>query len=231
MSVVVHLLRHGRVDSHRGDVPLSANANVEIERAADRLAPLVGEGGRVEFLSTATRRTRDTAEGLRGLLAMTAGQAELVPARPEWAIRNPDVLLAGHRVEMVSSAKAYVDQLPAGLLSEPDVERVGFFREFISAPDRIGFWLNHAEPPGEDGRAVARRIMAFCRSLADRPESDGTRYVCVTHSPVLRAFVTAYLLDADPGEPEYVEAIDVTVGERETTVGFRDRTASVPHRT
>jgi hypothetical protein len=49
-------------------------------------------------------------------------------------------------------------------------------------------------------------------SLPDRQENRPVRYVLSTHSPVLRAILLCYTGE-DPGEPGYLEPIDLTLSE------------------
>ncbi len=144
--------------------------------------------------------------------------------RAEWAIRNPDLFLAGRRVEMMSTPEAVAAQIPEAGLAGADVDAVAFFYDFFRSPDRIGYWLGHPDPPGEDTRTVGRRIVAFSTSLLYVPPLRPRRYVCVTHSPVMRAVLAEYL-HLDPGEPEWVESIDLTLDGSGTALTFRDRTA------
>ena len=118
------------------------------------------------------------------------------------ALRNPDLYLAGHRVDLVSSAAAFAEQVPG--LSESDVTAVGFFLGFLNAEDRIGYWLHHPDPPGEDAAAVAARIRAFAESLGDARVRRAELVVGITHSPVLRALALRYL-SSDPGEPGHLD--------------------------
>ncbi len=135
-------------------------------------------------------------------------EAELLPVREEWAIRNPDLYVAGQRVEMVSSLEALEEQLSSPRVSSGVLERHPFFREFWASSDRIGYWVHLADPPGEDATAVARRQMAFAMSLADAAGESSERYVLSTHSPVLRGILRHYF-GKEPGEPEYLEAVDL----------------------
>jgi hypothetical protein len=49
------------------------------------------------------------------------------------------------------------------------------------------------------------------------------RYVLATHSPVLRAILLCYLKE-DPGEPQHLEPIDLTLSSGEAPeLRFRDR--------
>lgn len=222
MATHLHILRHGKVDSHRGDVPLAADAAADIERAAQLIIPQVQATETVSFLTTPTKRTKDTASQLRRLLADRFGSTVgLEEPREEWALRNPDLFLAGHRVEMVSTPEAMASQLPEGCISPAQVDAQPFFHGFFTANDRIGFWLREASPPGEDVRAVARRVVQYCRSLADAGTDGDRRIICVSHSPVMRAVITHYILESDPGEPEWVEAINVTIEPGKTSFAFR----------
>jgi broad specificity phosphatase PhoE len=193
------LLRHGEVASHRGDVPITDEGRRQAEEAGRRLGAL----GSVLLLAGATRRARETAAGVgKGLRA--AGACVTGP-EIAFALRNPDLYLAGARVDMVSSPEAFAEQVP--WLTPDDVRAVPFFAGFLTAPDRIEYWLRSADPPGDDAPAVAARIVTFARSLAD---GDAPRtVVAVTHSPVLRAVAVGLGLD-DPGEPPYLTGYEVT---------------------
>jgi broad specificity phosphatase PhoE len=192
------LLRHGEVASHRGDVPITEEGRRQAAEAGRRLGSL----GSVRLLAGATRRARETAEGVgEGLRA--AGAAVSGPD-VAFALRNPDLYLAGARVDMVSSAEAFAAQVP--WLDPAAVLAVPFFAGFLTAPDRIEYWLRSTAPPGDDAAAVAARIVAFARSLADGGAPDAV--VAVTHSPVLRAVAVGLGLD-DPGEPGYLTGYDV----------------------
>jgi broad specificity phosphatase PhoE len=197
------LLRHGEVASHRGDVPLTAEGCAQAAEAGHRMAAGLGS---VRLLSGATRRARETADGVRGGLA-GAGAAVAGPD-VAFALRNPDLYLAGARVDMVSSAEAFAAQVP--WLAADDVLAVPFFRGFLGAPDRIEWWLRSEDPPGDDAAAVAARIVAFARSLGDQGTAADT-VVAVTHSPVLRA-VSLGLMGEDPGEPPYLHGFTVQLG-------------------
>jgi broad specificity phosphatase PhoE len=75
----------------------------------------------------------------------------------------------------------------------------------------------------ENTCAVARRVLTFATSLLDLPQVQPRRYICVTHSPVMRAFIRRYLLGQDPGEPGYGESIDMLFAENGSfTLRFRD---------
>lgn len=209
MSQQLFLLRHGEVASHRGDVPVTAEGLETAVNVGRRLAAQAN-GGLIRVISGATRRTRDTAAAVaQG--AREAG-AQVQEDGVAFALRNPDLYLAGSRVDMVSSEAAFAAQVPG--LSEADIARIDFYREWLQAPDRVGWWVRHQNPPGDDAAAVARRINAFAASLADR--DDNTVFtVAVTHSPVLRA-VAQEFLGEEPGEPQWLAGLDVEVTEDRT---------------
>lgn len=198
------LLRHGEVASHRGDVALTATGHDQSVEAGRRLA--ARGTGPVRLLHGNTRRARETAVGVGAGLA-AAGVAVTGPA-VAFALRNPDLYLAGDRVDMVSSAAAFADQVPG--LTADDVSATPFFAGFLTAPERVGFWLRSATPPGDDAAAVAARIVHFARSLGN-PGVGADVVVAVTHSPVLRA-VALGLLGEDPGEPPYLNGFEVRFG-------------------
>jgi broad specificity phosphatase PhoE len=187
---------------------------------ADDLSP----GEIVHFMHAPTLRTRQTAEEIRASMDEAlgpGGDARLLEVSEQWAIRNPDLYVAGQRVEMVSSADALAEQLSAPPVGAEALSEHFFFREFWASPDRIGYWVEHPDPPGEDTAAVARRQMTFAMSLPKRPGNKPIRYILSTHSPVLRAILLCYTGE-DPGEPDYLEPIDLILsGYRSSELRFR----------
>jgi broad specificity phosphatase PhoE len=200
------VLRHGAIASHKGDVPLTELGRAQAVSAgrwfATQNVNLIG------LLASPTVRTRETAEHFR----RGAGVARPGMAVPEpqlsYALRNPDLYLGGHHVNMVSSASAFCEQAPSVI--EDDVLKVPFYSGFLTDEDRIGYWLGHSHPPGDTARAVGRRIEAFTRSLADVPGWSGQTGVGITHSPVLRAIALTFL-GADPGEPPHLHGYRLTL--------------------
>jgi broad specificity phosphatase PhoE len=203
MSQRLFLLRHGEVTSHRGDVPVTEEGLQTAEQVGRRLAARAD--GPIRVVSGETRRTRDTAAAVaRG--AREAG-AEVVEDGVAFALRNPDLYLAGVRVDMVSNEAAFAVQVPG--FTEADVAKVAFFREWLTAPDRVGWWVRHPAPPGDDAAAVAARIRTFAGSLADR--NDDTAFtVGITHSPVLRACALE-VTGEDIGEPAWLAGLEADV--------------------
>ena len=98
------LLRHGEVASHRGDVPITDEGRRQATEAGRRLGGL----GSVRLLAGATRRARETAEGVAD--GLRAAGVPVTGPDVAFALRNPDLYLAGARVDMVSSAEAFAAQ-------------------------------------------------------------------------------------------------------------------------
>src|SRR3954454_6669067 len=196
MTQRLFLLRHGEVPSHRGDVPVT-EAGLQIATDVGRRLGTRAAGA-IRGISGETRRTRETAAAVvRG--AREAG-AEVFDDGVAFALRNPDLYLAGVRVNMVSSEAAFAEQIPG--FTEADVAKVTFFNEWLTVPDRVGWWVRHPDPPGDDAAAVARRVRAWAAGSAAR-EDPAEFPVAVTHSPVLRA-VAVDATGSDPGEPEWL---------------------------
>ena len=197
------LLRHGEVPSHRGDVPVTDRGLDRAETVGRRLA---ATADRIRVLTGETLRTRQTGAAI-ATGASAAGAAVDEP-RVAFALRNPDLYVAGERVDMVSSPAALAEQVPG--LTVDEAAAVPFFAAFFEQPDRIGWWLRLADVPGDDAEAVARRIGHFAASLPDRTTQPAQLTVGVTHSPVLRACALAHL-GHDPGEPESLTGLELSV--------------------
>ncbi|MGY1728536.1 histidine phosphatase family protein [Geodermatophilus sp. SYSU D01062] len=197
------LVRHSEIASHRGDVPLTDNG-VEIARQVGR--DLGKERPAFRVLTGGTLRTRQTAEAVAE--GARSEGAEVEGPRVAFALRNPDIYVAGERVDMVSSAGALAEQVPG--MTEDQAASNPFFSGFFDHPDRIGWWLRLPNVPGDDATTLARRIDAFAGSLADPGGPTGGLTVAVTHSPVLRACALAHLGD-DPGEPPWVGGLEYAV--------------------
>ncbi|SRR6266545_3042949 len=198
------LLRHGEIRSHRGDLPVTGRSLDAAEQVGRRL----GWPGRrrIRVLTGETLRTRQTA----GAIAAGARHegAGVEGPRVAFALRNPDIYVAGDRVDMVSGAAALAEQVPC--FSEGEAAAVPFFAEFFDHPDRVGWWLRLTDVPGDDAATVAARITRFAASLPDRADDPADLIVGVTHSPVLRACALAHLGD-DPGEPDWLTGLEITV--------------------
>src|SRR5215469_4248316 len=197
------LLRHGEVSSHHGDVPLTSHGRDQAEQAGLRLGEL--QAARASVLVGPTRRARESGVALSyGLKRANSGGAVAGPAVTA-ALRTPDLYLAGHRVDMVSTAAHFAEQVPG--VTEAQVTSVAFYAEFIAAADRIGHWLHHADPPGDSAANVACRIRHFANSLS---YVGADLVVGITHSPVLRA-LSLHQARTDPGEPNYLHGYAVWI--------------------
>lgn len=219
-KVTLAFLRHAKVPSHEGDMPLTEDSNADIQAAVPRLKAL---GNRFLFLATETHRSRQTAEALRAAIDPSTPEV-----RPAWGMRNPDLYLAGSRVEMGSKAEFFASQC-AFLDMTPDlVNAQAFFTGFLTAPDRIEYWLFHDTPPGENAAAVAKRVFQYAQSFLAAGLSEDLVVASVTHSPVMRAILHKGLGLADTGEPNWVEAIILEVTPEGMTYRYRDNTGHIP---
>lgn len=218
-KISIAFLRHAKVPSHKGDMPLTADAQADIDAAVPKLRALGGADAEFLFLGTQTKRARQTAEILRDAIAPSS--PEVVPA---FALRNPDIHLAGSRVEMGSTPEFFASQCEHRAMTPDAVMAHPFYHGFLTAPDRIEYWVTHTAPPGEDAAAVARRVLHFAQSFEAAPRTRDLVVACVTHSPVLRAILMQGLGLQDPGEPEWVEQIELQVAPDHMAYRFRDHT-------
>jgi broad specificity phosphatase PhoE len=185
-------------------------AGLEAARQVGRLLAATG-AGEVSVLTGETRRARETGVAIAD--ALRSSGSSVAGPRTAFALRNPDLYLAGVRVDMVSSEQALADQVDG--LTAAGVARLDFYPEFIVSPDRIAWWLRHESPPGDDAASVALRVRRFVSSLVDLPTTGPGLTIAVTHSPLLRA-AAIDLLGDDIGEPAWVSGLDIRV--------FADRT-------
>ena len=221
-KVTLALLRHAKVPSHEGDMPLTEDSSADIQAAVPRLKALAGESSKFIFLGTQTNRSRQTAEALR--IAIDPTSPEVLPA---WGLRNPDLYLAGSRVEMGSKLAFFASQCNVLEMTPDQVSAQRFFHEFLNAPDRIEYWVFHESPPGEDAAAVAKRVFQFARSFLAADAAQDLVVCCVTHSPVMRAILHKGLGLADTGEPDWVEEIVFEVMDTGMTYRYRDSSGQV----
>ena len=197
------LVRHSEIASHRGDIPLTEHGT-EIARQAGR--GLGTDNPTIRVLTGSTLRARQTATALAE--GAREGGARADEPQIAFALRNPDIYVAGERVDMVSSASALAEQVPG--MTDDEAAKHPFFSAFFPHRDRIGWWLRLSEVPGDDAATVAWRVDSFARSLADSNRLGGSLVVAVTHSPILRACALAHLGE-DPGEPEWVSGLEYII--------------------
>ena len=67
----VHWVRHGKVSSHQGDVPVTDDGLEQAEEVGRKLAEEISPDEDIFFLYAPTRRTRETAVAIRN--GMDAG--------------------------------------------------------------------------------------------------------------------------------------------------------------
>jgi broad specificity phosphatase PhoE len=132
--------------------------------------------------------------------------------------------VAGTRVNMVSSAESLAEQVPG--MSAEQAAANDWWSKFFVAPDRIGWWLEQHDPPGETAAELSARIVRFVRTIADPGPLQGRLVVCVTHSPVLRA-VLLNATGEDPGEPAYVTGTEI-IARRSAELTIRAHDPLVP---
>ena len=203
--VRLRLLRHGQVPNHRSDVAPTDLGLAQAEAAGTWFA-----NEEIEIaclLSGETRRTRDTASVFASAYRNAGG--EVADPIVSFALRNPDLYLGGQRINMGEGAAMLAAQSPA--VSVEDVEASPFFSDFMEAKDRVGFWLEHGNPPGETARDVGFRIDHFARSLCDVPAWAGQIVVAITHSPVMRAVRYQHWAEYS-SEPPFLHGYDLVVG-------------------
>ena len=113
----LHLVRHGKIESHRGDMPLIDEGLRQAEAFGQRLNEELVIEEVVSFLYAPTRRARETTETIYNALRITSGyadsrQTQLLAPVEHCALRNPDIYVAGSRIELVSTPEAVAEQLP-----------------------------------------------------------------------------------------------------------------------
>jgi broad specificity phosphatase PhoE len=198
------LLRHGEVASHRGDTPLTPEGRGQAERAGRRLAR--HHNARLWILVGPTLRAQQTGMIMMRALMNANASSQVTGPITTFALRNPDLYLAGQRVDMVSTAAAFAHQVPR--FTEAQVTVIPFYSDFLTSADRVGCWLHHPDPPGDTAAIVAWRIRQFAVSLGHVDGVD--QVVGITHSPVLRA-MGSHFAGSDPGEPDYLHGYSVQV--------------------
>jgi len=201
------MLRHGRVAHHRGDVPLTDMGAAQAEAAGKWFA---GEGIEIAgLLSGETLRTRDTADKFA---AAYRGACDLNLPDPvvSFGLRNPDLYLGGHRINLGEGAEFLASQSPG--VEPADVKASVFYSGLIEAKDRVGHWLEHGNVPGENAHDVGRRVDVLVRSLVDVAGWRGKTVIGISHSPVMRAVRFNHWGEYSK-EPPFLHGYSLTVRE------------------
>jgi len=228
-SPMIHLIRHGRIPDYQTDQPLSPEGRQETLLAGRKLAEHIQTGETINFFSSPTRRTRQTAELLREGLnqALTERNIEATggPVVVDDRLRNCQFILGGLAYDPI---RPLFDVARWRLQETASAEYracVAFQTEFWGSPDPMAYWLTHPTQAAEAPEAVAERTRAF---LAERlAEGVGAnspqRDICVAHSANLRSFLRL-VFGCDPGEPEFCGMLTVSAGQ----VYYRGQAAGFP---
>lgn len=200
------LLRHGRVAHHRGDVPLTELGVAQAEAAGrwfgTEQIEIAG------LLSGETLRTTDTAEHFAAGYRAASGGLPIPEPVVSFGLRNPDLYLGGQRINLGEGAEFLASQSPG--VDAASVEDSVFYGGLLTAKDRVGYWLEHANVPGELASDVGRRVDVLARSLIDTAQWRGKTVVAITHSPVLRA-VRFHHSGAYSKEPPFLHGYSLTL--------------------
>ena len=198
--------RRGRVPPRRR--PRHRRGPASTPRRSARGSPSAASRAATSVPARPDAANVQTAEAIRR--GMRASAASLEPPRVEHAIRNPDLYVAGHRVEMVSSSAALAAQLPDQVAVRrrartPSVlRRVLGGRRIASAPGSTTpirpASAPRTSPVASSPSPAASRIAAA---------ADGLRVRHALRSDA--SHPAPYVLDHDPGEPEYVEPIELAL--------------------
>jgi len=219
MAIKILMLRHGEVKTHRGDVPITESG----KSYARSVGRHIGKRFNIfTVLDGGTLRTKQTASEIS--IGIKESGGKISTEKTSFALRNPDLYVGGERVNMVSTPTSLAEQVDK--LSVEQAGTVPFFKGFFSADDRIGYWLNGENVPGETSAIVSARIMHFAKSFIDLSDTEQA-IVAVTHSPILRA-CTIHSLGFDIGEPAWVSGLIIDVADdREIQVSVIDDTLKI----
>ena len=147
------LLRHGEVASHRGDVPVTEAGLEHAERSGKALG-----AGTHRPDHRAVRRHPSHPRDRRGARSAASATTSRVDGPIDsFALRNPDMYVAGTRVNMVSSPAALAEQVPGMTPEQVEATRGGW----SSSPHRTASagGSSQDDPPGENVEQLTARIL------------------------------------------------------------------------
>jgi broad specificity phosphatase PhoE len=203
-SVVVHIVRHGEIASYRPDAGLTEKGRRQSFEAGKQLVARIGEGEMVKFITSPFQRAQESNE------AMIEGLNEAIREQG-----REDIKVYTSRRERRLRALDHKDDSQLRELSR-------------RGEDTIGYWLRDliSEKEVESPSSVLDRVQEFVgkrQKISQRlPGGPTIHYICVTHSPVMRAL----LKDAfgkDLGEPEMGESVELLFAPgKDPRVKFRD---------
>jgi hypothetical protein len=139
----VHWMRHAKVASHQGNLPLTSEGRRQVEDAGRQFSRKLVPGEVVSLLHAPTRRTRESALILYCSMVEMLDYVEqpevyLSPPMEHWAIRYPDIYVAGVRIELVSTAEALAEQLPPSGLCPEELDNCLSYAAFVQPPTASG---------------------------------------------------------------------------------------------
>ncbi len=214
-SPVIHLIRHGRIPNYQTDQPLSPEGYQEALLTGRKLAEHIQTGETINFFSSPTRRTRQTAEllreGLKKALTESNVEATVGSVMVDDRLCNCQFILDDLSYDPI---RPLFDVARWRLQETPSTEYracVAFQTEFWGSPDPMAYWLTHPSQAAETPEAVAERIRAFlAERLAEGVSANSLqRDICVAHSANLRSFLRL-VFGRDPGEPEFCGMLTVS---------------------
>lgn len=217
MSTTIHLVRHGRIPDYQTDRPLTTAGAEEALAAGRQLAAIIQPGEAVRFYSSPARRARQTAALLRdGLRQVLADSPSTITIRETAAVddrlQNNLMYVGGAAYDpitpLVEVARWRLHKTPS-----PENEAcLNFQLSFWQAADPVAFWLSTPSQFAEPPQAVVTRTRALIKELLDK--SPPGRYICVTHSANLRAFLQV-AFGRDPGSPPFSGMLTIHNGKVE----------------
>lgn len=218
LSPVIHLIRHGRIPDYHTDQPLSPDGCQETLLTGRKLAEHIQAGETINFFSSPTRRTRQTAEllreGLKKALTERNLEATVSPMVVDDRLCNCQFILGGLSYDPI---RPLFDVARWRLQETASAEYqtcVTFHTEFWGSSDPMAYWLTHPTQAAEAPEAVAERTRAFlaARLAGGANESNRRRDICVAHSANLRSLLRL-VFGRDPGEPEFCGMLTVSAGQ------------------
>ncbi|GLZ52067.1 hypothetical protein [Actinomycetospora sp. NBRC 106378] len=224
----VVLLRHGETHGYLGDLGLTelgeSQARDRGRQLAKELAATAPPGTRVRFPHAPTARGTATAVTLRATVVEALGDDHglvLGGLEPDTHFDSLQFFHDGAARESSGVAKDR-RALDPGSGADPDwaLEFDRFdtnYGELSKAGGPIDRWLTSTTLRFEPPQIAVYRLWAGIIALAARNEIA----LVSTHSGPMRAFVAA-AIGGDPGEPENLEPVEITLDGRLAEVVFRD---------
>ncbi|MEJ2871093.1 histidine phosphatase family protein [Actinomycetospora sp. OC33-EN08] len=223
----VVLLRHGETHGYSGDLGLTELGQAQARDRGRQLAKelvTAPDGTRIRFPHAPTARGTATAVTLRAAFAEALGDDHGLALGDLEPDAHFDSLRFFHDGVARESSAVAADRiaLDPGSGADPDwaLEYDRFdanYGELSKTGGPIDRWLTSTTLRFEPPQVAVYRLWAGVRALAAKEEVA----LVSTHSGPMRAFVAA-AIGRDPGEPENLEPVDVTLDGRLAEVVFRE---------